>query len=173
MNARTSFELTVGEDTYEVKYVFEGWTDKRVKTRVYFSGVSSPIADPVLEDFPHLATQLNKGREEDRKYKQGHVLYTQRGDFPEVDKAWDRANRAYVDAASYHVERVLRTLFHQGDLSGWTNELGKLRFSKKAGCSMCPCSPGWVLDETVFTSLPQRLTNHASAFITDLFITKK
>lgn len=170
MNARTSFELTVGQDTYEVKYLFVDWNTSYKKTRVFFSGVTSPIADPEWEDFPHLHTQLNEGRE--YKFEPGYVLHTQRGDFPEIDKAWDRANRAYVDASTHHVERVLRTLFFQGDLSGGNNVLGKVRFSKNAGCS-CGCSPGWVMDETTYTSLPQRQVPGSSAFIEDIFITKK
>jgi hypothetical protein len=61
--------------------------------------------------------------------------YTRRGEFPELDKAWDAHNRAIIKA-----ERdVLMPL-----LKGTQFE-GKASFSRKAGCS-CGCSPGFILE---------------------------
>jgi hypothetical protein len=60
------------------------------------------------------------------------ACYTSRGDDVEVDKAWDRHNKAQVAAW----QEVLRQVDHH-------THVGKSRFSRKAGCS-CPCSPGFV-----------------------------
>lgn len=61
--------------------------------------------------------------------------FTVRGENPEMDKAWDKHNRAIVAVWREAAEEALMgTLFH-----GY-----KLAFSKYAGCS-CPCSPGFIL----------------------------
>jgi hypothetical protein len=58
------------------------------------------------------------------------TLYTSRGEYPQVDKAWDEHNKAYVAG--------VRSLLAQvEDIVGSK----KMKFSKKAGCS-CGCSPG-------------------------------
>jgi hypothetical protein len=66
---------------------------------------------------------------------------TIRGEFPEVDKAYDRFNRAKVRIMKAHLAAAMEAdLLPSGDRV-------KPRFSKKAGCS-CPCSPGFILDGT-------------------------
>jgi len=72
---------------------------------------------PVKEMFPALALES---------------VYTSRGDYPEVDKAWDQFNRAFVKGQSM----VLAAVAH---LTG----VDEVRFDKRAGCT-CPCSPGFI-----------------------------
>jgi hypothetical protein len=59
-------------------------------------------------------------------------VYTSRGDYPEVDKAWDQFNRAFVKGQSL----ALSAIAH---LTG----VDEFRFDKRAGCT-CPCSPGFI-----------------------------
>lgn len=62
-------------------------------------------------------------------------VYTTRGQFPEVDKAWDRANRDYA--------RMAREVASQA-LAGVGLRLPeRMKYSRRAGCT-CPCSPGIV-----------------------------
>lgn len=72
---------------------------------------------PEVEMFPHLALES---------------VYTTLKEYPEVDKAWDRYNRAYVKAQSA-VLNAVKAL----------TKVDEFRFDKHAGCS-CPCSPGFI-----------------------------
>lgn len=63
-------------------------------------------------------------------------VYTTRKDFPEVDKAWDAANRDYA--------RMAREVTAQA-LAGVGLSVPKMRYSRHAGCT-CPCSPGIITD---------------------------
>lgn len=85
---------------------------------IFYSVLGAPA--PTLAMFPHLALES---------------VYTTRKEYPEVDKAWDRHNRAYVKAQT----AALNAVAH---LTGVT----KARFDKHAGCS-CPCSPGFIAVE--------------------------
>lgn len=66
--------------------------------------------------------------------------YTERGEDPENDKAWDAYNRAEVQAMKDKAESsVYDALVEGGYLATYT----KFSFSKKAGCG-CGCSPGLI-----------------------------
>jgi hypothetical protein len=65
--------------------------------------------------------------------------YSVRGEDEVSDKAWDSYNRSFVK---------LMKSFATESLAAGGVELPKVSFSRKAGCSMCPCSPGFILDET-------------------------
>jgi hypothetical protein len=61
--------------------------------------------------------------------------YTQRGDYPRIDKAWDAMNREIVR----HKTRVMKDFLRQLGLDPADLTIA---FSRKAGCS-CGCSPGF------------------------------
>lgn len=73
------------------------------------------------------------------------TIYTRRGVFPTVDRAWDEFNRQVVAAQRAVLDDGLRALGHRPE------EMG-IQFSRTAGCS-CPCSPGFVLRRMPFASL--------------------
>ena len=85
---------------------------------------SSPV--PVASMFPELNVTAWNGE------KMTGVLWTQRKDYPLVDRAWDRHNRALVAGQKF----VLEAVAHVIGTSDAT-------YSRKAGCS-CGCSAGWV-----------------------------
>lgn len=62
--------------------------------------------------------------------------HTVKGDDPKVDKAWRRYNRMQIQIMRDAAARA--TGFDPKDL----------RFSRRAGCSMCPCSPGFIVPAT-------------------------
>lgn len=65
-----------------------------------------------------------------------HPPYGQKGDNPEHDAGWRRYNREELRLMRETAERGLRAA-GLGHLT--------LKFSKHAGCSMCPCSPGFIV----------------------------
>ena len=89
-----------------------------VSTPDEFDGLATAAhPHPTVEMFPALAL--------------GSV-YTSRGEHPEVDKAWDQFNRAFVKGQSEVLSAL--ALFTGVD---------EFHFDKHAGCT-CPCSPGFV-----------------------------
>lgn len=85
------------------------------------------------------------------------LKHTTKGEDPEMDKLWKRWNRATVILMRETAEKALKVanIDHEE----------KLSFSRKAGCSMCPCSPGFVAKEQFMVEIPDK-----GAFImTDVF----
>lgn len=72
---------------------------------------------------------------------------TMRGEDVEVDKAYDRYNRAQVRIWKAHLVAAME--------QGVVPNVEGIRFSKKAGCS-CPCSPGFIVDK--FGSVDYHIT---------------
>lgn len=66
------------------------------------------------------------------------TIYTQRGKFPKLDKAWDAYNRGVVAEQRKVLIAAIEAL-------GVNPATLLLKFSRKAGCS-CGCSPGFVVD---------------------------
>jgi hypothetical protein len=62
----------------------------------------------------------------------GHPAYTQKGADPVADAGWKAYNKLEMANQRHFAEAAVT---------------GKLSFSRKAGCSMCPCSPGFVVKE--------------------------
>lgn len=62
-------------------------------------------------------------------------VYTRRGEFPEVDRAFDKMNRMIIRVQRQILDAALKTL---GVV------VTKAEFSQKAGCR-CGCSPGFIL----------------------------
>jgi len=96
----------------------------RKKGRV-FTSVPREMLDavprPSVDDFPHLDLP---------------DIHTRRGEYPEVDKAWDRHNRALVKVWREWTTAALEQVFGEG----------KVHFSRKAGCA-CGCSPGFIASQ--------------------------
>lgn len=70
-----------------------------------------------------------------------------KGEDPDMDKLWSRWNRAEVRVMREDAEK---TLF----AAGIDNGEGTLKFSRKAGCSLCPCSPGFILENSIEVDVP-------------------
>ena len=64
---------------------------------------------------------------------------TIRGDDADVDAACDRWNRAYIRIARRFVSARLTEEFGIADV--------KMRWDENAGCGMCRCSPGFVVND--------------------------
>jgi hypothetical protein len=59
-------------------------------------------------------------------------MYSMIGDDPVNDAAWKAYNKLEIANQRHFVEAAIE---------------GKFGFSRKAGCSMCPCSPGFVMKD--------------------------
>lgn len=70
-----------------------------------------------------------------------HPPYSVIGEDPENDKAW----RAFNKLEDTTMQVLVRLALKATDslLTGPSDY--KVSFSRKAGCSMCPCSPGYIL----------------------------
>ena len=89
---------------------------------VFGEGPFVEVRQPRVSDFPHLALES---------------IYTRRGDYPAVDRAFDAYNKSIVKAKREMLNSVLPLLCDAPE------EL-KITFSRKAGCS-CGCSPGFLI----------------------------
>lgn len=70
---------------------------------------------------------------------------SQRGDGSPEDADWRKYNRLELGAMKLRFSRVRSTLEMFFGLAPGS----KLGFSRKAGCGMCPCSPGFILQGQV------------------------
>jgi hypothetical protein len=82
---------------------------------IFHSVLGAPCPTP--EMFPALALES---------------ALTHRGEYPEVDKAWNKHNRAYVKGQSAVLSAITEII-----------EVDEFRYDRHAGCS-CPCSPGFI-----------------------------
>lgn len=119
-----STEVTARRRHYKerVKHarIYVGFDEYEARHRVH--------PNPTPEMFPHLDLPVTGNGKP--------TVYTTRKDFPEVDKAWDAANRDYA--------RMAREVTAQA-LVGVGLHVPKMRYSRHAGCT-CPCSPGIITD---------------------------
>jgi hypothetical protein len=65
-------------------------------------------------------------------------IYVQVGDFNLLENLENRRRRPYTEFRKY-IERVVWPTL------GWQETAPKLGWRQNAGCSMCPCSPGFVV----------------------------
>lgn len=63
------------------------------------------------------------------------TIYSEKGEYPTLDKAWKKYNRMEVKSMTGVLEAACKAL-------GLTIE--SVKFSRFAGCS-CPCSPGFIV----------------------------
>jgi len=75
---------------------------------------------------------------------------TRRGEFPDVDKAWDAYNKQHKRIVR---DAIVATL---NEMVGHRYEVksSDVRYSRKAGCT-CPCSPGFILSDDLTSALEQ------------------
>lgn len=73
--------------------------------------------------------------------------HTIRGEQPDIDKAWDRANRQIVKNQRALLEDAIRTTPELARVLGGMH----LYFGRKAGCS-CGCSPAFIADTHIRAS---------------------
>lgn len=117
---RAEFTVTTSDYDYQVRLT-TAKTWKAKKTRIYVEGETEA-------DFS-----------EAQKLSELAGSYS-RGVSPEADKAWDRGNREVVKNQRAVIDRALECSPLLRQIVGGE----ALKFSRKAGCSMCPCSPGFV-----------------------------
>jgi len=81
-----------------------------------------------------IAREYRSGRSSE--YFTAPRLYVHVEDETIMDNMVNRKRRPY---------NIYKTLIHASGL-GSIISLGTLKWSQKAGCSMCPCSPGFIVD---------------------------
>ena len=116
---KTSFEHNGRKYNVSVKW---NCSRRAMRTNIFVSAPSLDF-DP-QETLGALAESLGSG-----------TIYSDRGDFPELDKAWDKANRALIKSQRVLVSEAVKALGGEEPM--------KIAFSRYAGCSQCPCSPGF------------------------------
>lgn len=120
----TKCSVQFGDVTYEAELRRRNdWRARPRKTRAYVFGPGDD-RNPSKE-FRFLAEHIG-----------APSVYTRRGEWPALDKAFDVMNREIVAAKREVLDAVLEKM----DLG-----VEKIQFSKKAGCS-CGCSPGFIID---------------------------
>jgi hypothetical protein len=136
---RKHVTFDVGGKTYEAELRGKDWSERRYAKAKGFCWGPGDDREPSKE-FRFLAEHIG-----------APSVYTSRGDFPALDKAFDKMNREIVAAKREVFEAALKAL-------GFEFAKGQVKFSRKAGCS-CGCSPGFILDvpgilwgETVFVN---------------------
>ncbi len=67
--------------------------------------------------------------------------FSSKGDDPANDKLWREYNRLEVVAMRSKIAKSIPAI---AAASGYYIDISRLRFSRKAGCSSCPCSPGFI-----------------------------
>lgn len=92
----------------------------------------------VSDDVEFLFVEPMKSHTDFPQYPDLTSMYTSRGDYPDVDKEFDRYNGQHVATQRMLAKWLLPIV---------DSELSKARFdfSNFAGCGMCPCSPGFVV----------------------------
>jgi hypothetical protein len=129
-------------DEYVVKAVARSGDERSSKSRAYVSRVLAVLHDVRLREL------------EEQEASLGDRRFSERGEFPDVDKLYDRLNRRVATVYREIALDALRRL-ECGDFTG--------NFSRYAGCS-CPCSPGVVLSRGYYSRIGDRMCQ------VDLFI---
>lgn len=122
-------------DEYVVKAVARSSGERSSKSRAYVSGVLAALHDARLREL------------EEQEAALGDKRFSERGEFPDVDRLYDRLNRRVATVYREITLDALRRL-ECGDITG--------NFSRRAGCS-CPCSPGVVLSHGYYSRIGDRL----------------
>lgn len=130
---------TIETANYTIILVKRRYDDKTSKTRIFVDGQG----DPEMERPPY-----------DR--------YDEKtGERIAFDAEWRKYNREEVKMMRAHLEPALEEL----DEFLEVQDPGKVRFSRKAGCSMCPCSPGFVAEDLMWIELDDSATPLSSIHI--------
>jgi hypothetical protein len=83
-------------------------------------------------------------------------MYVSVADETIMDNLANRKRRPY---------NVYKTLIHSSDIASVLN-LSELRWSQKAGCAMCPCSPGFVLSKQTLIDEDGAYLNNFDIWVT-------
>lgn len=83
------------------------------------------------------------------EYSKAPRMYVSVADETILDNLQNRKRRPY---------NVYKTLIHSSDLHK-VIDTSVLQWSQKAGCTMCPCSPGFILNRHSLTIEGQTYTN--------------
>jgi hypothetical protein len=89
------------------------------------------------------------------EYAQAPRMYVAVSDETIMDNVANRKRRPY---------NVYKTLIHSSDLARYI-DLSTLSWSQKAGCTMCPCSPGFILNHQTL-EIDGEVITHFDAWIT-------
>lgn len=84
-----------------------------------------------------------------REYKSAPRMYVSVGDESILENLANRCRRPF---------NVYKTMIHSSGIGRVLN-LSQLRWSKNAGCTMCPCSPGFILSMQDVTTPEFTFTN--------------
>jgi hypothetical protein len=77
------------------------------------------------------------------------LRYATRGEFPEVDALYDEMNQHIVDTKTTIAQTAVAQL--SGIVEGNVDRaVERAEFSRYAGCTVCPCSPGVILGSRLF-----------------------
>lgn len=124
---------TIAVGDYEVRIVTV--SGKASKARVYFSRIETPELEAMEAALPR---PLPIG--EDKANDQAYATF----------------NRAYVRHASAVAAQAVPALVEAGLIERLPMAYGG-KYSRKAGCSTCPCSPGLVLNQMLFNKRGYRV----------------
>lgn len=130
--------------TITVRFAKNNWDrEAQRKTRLYVSGETKV-------DFTE-AYELQKANG-----------YAPIGTNPDEDKLFRKLNREVVKNKRAVAADAIEAVYELGEMI----DSSKLSFSNKAGCSMCPCSPGFIVDRIVRDIETGRV-------VTDIWVTVK
>ena len=85
-------------------------------------------------------------------------IYVHFGDFNLVEDLMNRTRRPYTEYRKFIESVVWPTL-------GWDTIAPKIGWRKNAGCNMCPCSPGFVVQSDFWRPV-ERIGEHFDMWIT-------
>jgi hypothetical protein len=117
--------VTVNGVRYKVTRIPADFRHVGRKTRIYVWSDPSKLQTAILEQNIEAAAAAEGC----------NTIYTVRGASKIVDRAWDKLNRFIVSHKRKIAKGVLEQMF---------KDEVKINWSKHAGCSMCPCSPGFI-----------------------------
>lgn len=129
-NAKVIFKA--GAHSYEAELRNSGFIPQAKKPRAFIWNVETGIdAGTVLRPIAEAVGAQS--------------IYTARGEFPALDKAWDAYNASIVLLKRSILDEALAALSStHPQAASWQASSKEIKFSRKAGCR-CGCSPGFVL----------------------------
>jgi hypothetical protein len=126
MTVKTKATFEFNGKTYEAEERWNSGSEQRKKTRAHVWGPGDDRCPTV--EFRFLAEHIG-----------APSVYTKKGEFPALDKAFRVMNKEIVAAKREVLDAAIKALEVP-----W---YGEPKFSRKAGCP-CGCSPGFIIDES-------------------------
>lgn len=121
--------------TGKIEFTFKGH-QLYVELRETYEHAKSPWGrqQSKARAYTHVVEEIDFSEVEAIAMKLGTGVYSSKGEYPELDKAWRKFNKAEAAQMKEILEAALPLLGLQET---------KFKFSTKAGCA-CGCSPGFV-----------------------------